>query len=244
MNRSLLFLFLLVVFFARLGFADPLKLVSTSPQFWATNVNASQKTISLTFDQRLRSTLTDWIGLDALSPPSDLQTKYSADHMSCSIDVHLDPGHVYICALNGRGIPGVGFQNEKGMPLPPTYLVFQTAGTPKPEDAPPAIVRSVPVSGDQQVDPARTKAIVLSFDKAMQTGKHGLHLFESNQPVDVSKARSGYSADGRTFTLYYDFKVATPYRIELNNVNDIGFATAKQVPLWPVQIAFTTGQPH
>ena len=90
MNRSLLLGFLLVVFFATLAFAEPLKLVSTSPQFWATNVSASEKTISLTFDQRLRSTLTDWIGLDVLSPPSNLQTKYSADHMSCSIDVHLD----------------------------------------------------------------------------------------------------------------------------------------------------------
>jgi hypothetical protein len=94
MNRSLRFGFFLAASVASLTLADQLKLVSTSPQFWATKVSANQKTISLTFDQRLRSSQTDWIGLDALSPPSDLQTKYSGDHMSCSIDVHLDPGHV------------------------------------------------------------------------------------------------------------------------------------------------------
>jgi len=132
MNRPVLIGFLFVVFLTAPALAEPLKLVSTSPQFWATNVPPSQKTITLTFDQRLRSTTTDWVGLDVLSPPSDLQTKYSPDHTSCSINVHLEPGHVYICGLNERGLPGVGFQSEKGFCLPPTYLVFQTAGTPTP----------------------------------------------------------------------------------------------------------------
>jgi hypothetical protein len=225
--------------------AEPLKLVSTSPTFWATNVNpVAQKTISLTFDQRLRGKLTDWIGLDVLSPPSDFQTTFSPDQMSCSIAVRLDPGKVYICALNGRGLPGVGFQTEKGLGLPPSFLVFQTAGTPKPEDAPPLVVRSMPANADQQVDPAKTKAIVLTFDRPMQTAKQGLHLFENNNPIDISKSRLGYSADGRTFTLYYDFKPSTPYRVALNNNNDIGFSSATRVPLWPVQLTFATAQPR
>lgn len=225
--------------------AEPIKVVSTSPVFWATNVNpTAQKTISLTFDQRLRGKLSDWIGLDVLSPPSDFQTTFSPDQMSCSIPVRLDPGKVYICALNGRGLPGVGFQNEKGLTLPPTYLVFQTTGTPKPEDAPPVIVRSLPTNGEQQVDPARTKAIVLTFDRPMQTTKQGLHLFEGERAIDLTKARLGYSPDGKIFTLYYDFKPSTPYRAVLNNTNDIGFASAGRVPLWPVEIRFATTQPH
>ena len=157
MNRSLLGL-LIVISLTAPVLADPLRLVSSSPQFWAANVNASQKTISLAFNQRLRSALTDWVGLDVLSPPSNLQTKYSADHMSCSIEVHLDPGHVYICALNGRGIPGVGFQNEKGFSLPPTYLVFQTAGTPRQEDAPPHVLGTAPANTAQDVNPLRTRS--------------------------------------------------------------------------------------
>jgi Bacterial Ig-like domain len=241
MNRSLPFGFFLATSFASLAFADQLKLVSISPQFWAANVSASQKAISLTFDQRLRSSLTDWIGLDVLSPPSDLQTKYSGDHMSCSIDVHLDPGHVYICALNGRGIPGVGFQTEKGLALPPTFLVFQTAGNVAPHDAPPRLIRSIPQHG-AMVDPRRVQSLAITFDKAMNVKKHGLHMFENGSPIDLSKSQFAYSADGMTFTLSYPFKPATQYRCELNDIHDIGFASANRVPLWPAQISFSTVQ--
>jgi hypothetical protein len=238
--KRVLLLGLILVSYAMGNPPAPLKLVSTSPQFWATNVNASQKTILLTFDQKLRSTLTDWIGLDVLSPPSDLQTKYAADHMSCSIDVHLDPGHVYICALNGRGIPGVGFQTEKGIPLPPTFLVFQTAGNIAPQDAPPHVVRSIPQHG-AAVDRTRTQSLTITFDKPMNAKKHGLHMFENNNPVDISKAQSSYSPDGLTFTLPYAFNPSTQYRFELNDVHDIGFSATTRVPLWPVQISFSTG---
>jgi len=241
MKRLIFFTLLLITSFAPLSFADPLKLVSASPQFWATSVNASQKTISVTFDQPLRSTLTDWIGLDVLSPPSDLQTKYSADHMTCSIDVHLEPGHVYVCALNGRGLPGVGFQNEKGFGLPPTFLVFQTAGNVASQDAPPHVIRSIPQHG-ATIDPTRAQSLSITFDKQMNVKKHGLHMFENNNPVDISKAKVAYSPDGMTFTLGYAFKRATQYRFELNDVHDIGFSGANQVPLWPVQISLTTAQ--
>lgn len=221
--------------------ADPIKLVSTSPQFWATNVSANQKTVSLNFDQRLRSTLTDWVGLDVLTPPSDLQTKYSPDHMSCSIDVHLEPGHVYTCALNGRGLPGVGFQNEKGFVLPPTFLVFQTAGNVAPQDAPPRVVKTIPQHG-AIIDPRKVQALSITFDKPMNIKKQGLHMFENNVPVDISKAQLGYSPDGLTFTLAYAFKPGTQYRFELNDIHDIGFSAATRVPLWPVQLSFTTAQ--
>jgi hypothetical protein len=241
MKRSLPFAILLFSFLASRVFAEPLKLLSASPQFWATGVNASQKTISLTFDQKLRNNVTDWIGLDVLSPASDLQTKYSPDHMSCTIDVHLDPGHVYICALNGRGLPGVGFQNEKGFTLPPTFLVFQTAGNIGPQDAPPHVVRSIPQSG-ATVDHTRVQSLAITFDKPMNPKKHGLHMFENNNPVDVSKAPVSYSPDGLTFTLGYAFKPATQYRFELNDIHDIGFSATNRVPLWPVQISFATGQ--
>jgi hypothetical protein len=244
MNRPLRFGFLLVIVFATSALADPLKLVSTSPQFWARNVATNQKTITLTFDQRLRSTLTDWIGLDVLSPPSDLQTKYSTDHMSCSIDVHLEPGHVYVCGLNERGLSGVGFQNEKGFALPPTYLVFQTAGTPTVENTPPHVAKTIPANGATALDPTKVRSVAVIFDVPMNIKKHGVHLFEDNQPVDISHVPFQYSADGKTFTLNYDFKPSKTYTVELNSLHDIGFARTTRVPLWPVQFTFSTGSPQ
>lgn len=228
------------------GSPVPPKLISTSPEFWAVGVDPSnQKQVSLTFDQQMSPAYTAWLGRSSLPPPEiDINSTMSQDRRTMAMKVKLQPAKVYVFGLNEKTIPGVGFQNEIGLSLPPHFLVFQTAGTPKPEDAPPVVVRTLPANGEQQVDPARTKAIVLIFDKPMQPTKQGLHLFENNNAIDVSKARFGYSADGRTFTLYYEFKASTPYRVGLNNVNDIGFATANRVPLWPVQIAFTTGQPR
>ena len=221
--------------------AGPLKLISSSPESWATNVNAAtQKKISLTFDQRLRARLTDWIGSDVLSPPSDLQTTFAADQMSCSISVQLAPGKVYICGLNGRGIPGVGFQNEKGFVLPPTFLVFQTAGPPAPQDAPPHLIKCIPANGTQQVDVTRVTALAVTFDQPMENKKHGLQMFENGKAVDITKLPFGYSADARTFTLPYTFRPGTQYRLELNGVTDIGFARANRIPLWPVQVSFST----
>jgi hypothetical protein len=223
--------------------ADPPKLVSTSPMYWAVGVDAARlKTISLTFDQRLRRRFSDWIGLDVLSPPSSLQTTFSADQTSCSIPVRLEPGKVYICGLNERGLPGVGFQNEKGMSLPPTYLVFQTAGTPTARDSPPHVTRTIPANGTTSFDPTKSKLIVVTFDTAMSTKKHGLHLFEDKQAVDISRSAFQYSPDGKTFTFTYEFKPSKTYTVELNNLHDIGCSSATHVPLWPVQFTFATGQ--
>lgn len=223
----------------------PPKLISTSPAFWAVGVDpTSQKQVSLTFDQQMSPAYTAWLGRSSIPPELDINSTMSQDRRIFFMKVKLQPAKVYVFGLNEKAIPGVGFQNEIGLSLPPHFLVFQTAGTPKSEDAPPVIVRSIPANGTQLVDPAKTKAIVLNFDKPMQTAKHGLHFFENNNAIDLSKARFGYSTDGRTFTVYYDFKASTPYRLELNNVNDIGFTSSTRIPLWPVQIAFSTGQPH
>lgn len=222
--------------------SDSPKLVSTTPVFWSVGINAAtQKTASLTFDQPMRSGFWDWFGRDVLSPDSSLHTTMSPDGTTVSVDIKVAPGKVYIMGLNEKGLPGVGFQNAKGFSLPPTYLVFQTAGTAAPEDAPPRVKGIVPANGTQQIDSTRIRAIVITFDQPMGTKKHGLHLFENDNPVDISKLPFGYSPDGKTFTLSYNFKPATRYRMELNSVTDIGFSRANRVPLWPVRIAFTTG---
>jgi hypothetical protein len=222
--------------------ADPPKLASTSPQYWAVGVNASsQKTISLTFDQPMRSGFWDWSGRDVLSPASDLHTSVSPDRLTFTIEVKLQSGRAYICGLNERGISGVGFQNEKGLSLPPTYLVFQTSGTVATKDAPPRVLRAMPQHGATGVDVARVRSVSITFDKPMNPKKHGLHLLENNNPVDISKVPYAYSPDGMTFTLPYPFKPSTQYRLELDNIHDIGFSAVNKVPLWLAQISFATG---
>lgn len=222
------------------------RLVSSSPEFWATGVNAStQKVITLTFDQRMSPGYTAMLGPSSLPPPTiEMNPSMSPDRKTFTVKVTAQPGKVYVLGLNEKNIPGVGFQNEKGMSAPPNFLAFQTAGTPAPDDVPPRAIRTNPANGETAVDPSRVKSVAITFDLPMNPKKHGMHLFENETAVDVSKAASQYSADGKTFVLGYNFKPGASYRVELNSTQDIGFTRTTRVPLWPVKFTFSTAQPR
>jgi hypothetical protein len=218
--------------------------VDTSPKAWQVGASSSQKELSVTFDQRMNPGFTAWMGRSSLTPALDVNSKISEDRMTFSIHVDLQPAKVYVFGLNEKKLPGVGFQNERGQAAPPYFLVFQTAGNPAPDDAPPRVASTIPANNAQQLDPSRLKALMITFDKPMQPGKHGLHMLENKKEVDLSKARFQYSADGKSFTIGYDFKPSTTYELQLNSTQDIGFASAKRVPLWPVGFSFSTGSPR
>ena len=219
---------------------EPPKLTTTSPGLWGVGVSPATKTVSLTFDQPMAPGMTAWLGRSSLVPEVDLNSKVSDDRRTFDLKVSLQPGKVYVLGLNEKGIPGVGFQNDKGLSLPPTFLVFQTAGNPPPDEAPPRVVSTLPANGAQTLDSTKLKAVTVNFDKPMQSAKHGLHMRENGRDIDLAKARFQYSPDGKSFTLAYDFKPSSKYEFVLNSVQDIGFTTLKRIPLWPVQFAFTT----
>jgi hypothetical protein len=200
---------------------------------------ASQKVIALTFDQPMRPGFSSWLGRSTVAPSSDAAAVLSEDRLTYSLPVALQAGKVYVFALNEKGIPGVGFQNEKGLTLPPTFLAFQTAGNVLPDDAPPKAASTLPPNG-QTADAARTKSITIVFDKPMATLKHGAMMKENGKEVDLKAARFQYSPDGKTFTLSYDFKPASSYEFELNGIHNIGFTSTQRLPLWPVRFGFHT----
>jgi hypothetical protein len=223
---------------------QPPKVVSALPSFWALGVPTSTKLVTISFDQTMRSGFWDFLGRNVLAPPTNYEVEMGADLKSYSLHVKLEPGKVYIMGLNERGLSGVGFQNEKGIAMRPAYLVFQTSGNPSADDAPPKVVATVPAQGARDIDSLEAKAVVVRFDRPMDAKKHGFHLFENRQPVDLKKISFTYSADGRTFTLNYPLKALASYEVEMNNNEDIGFAATNRVPLWPYRFAFTTGQAH
>ena len=229
------------------GFAgptDPPKITGASPGFWAVGVSTTaQKTISLTFDQRMRPDSAAWLGSDSLAPDSYGDSEISTDQRTITLPVSLSPGKVYALCLNQQSKPGIGFQNVRGFPLPRHYLVFQTAGAPAPEDTPPRVVSTIPATGSQQIDPAKVRSFSATFDRPMDPKKHGLQMTEAGKPVDLAAARFQYSPDGKTFGLAYDFKPSTSYEVTLNSTTNVGFATTTRIPLWPVRFSFTTRQP-
>lgn len=224
---------------------DPPKLTAISPQFWAVGVNPNaQKTISATFDQRMRPDSASWLGSDSLAPESFGESTLSPDRQTITLPVTLAPGKVYALCLNEQSKAGIGFQNVRGFPLARHYLVFQTAGTPLPEDMPPRAVSTAPAANAQQVDPTKTTGVTIAFDKPMDPRKHGLQIVENGKPVDLASVRFQYSPDGKTFGLAYEFKPSSTYEVTLNGVQNLGFATTTRIPLWPVRFNFTTAQPQ
>ena len=221
------------------------KIVSADPGFWSVGVSpAAQDRISLTFDKPMRPGFSSWAGRNSITPELNSPATSSEDRRTFILPVKLQPAKVYVFGLNEKGIRGIGFQDDKGLTLTPTYLVFQTAGNVAPDAAPPRLVSAVPAQGTQQVDPSTTRSITLAFDKAMDPKKHGVQLTEGGRPVDLTAARFQYSPDGKTFGLAYDFKPSTSYEVTLNSTTNIGFATTTRIPLWPVRFSFTTGQPQ
>ncbi|MGI8889933.1 MAG: Ig-like domain-containing protein [Chthoniobacterales bacterium] len=225
--------------------AERPKIVATTPKFWEIGVAPSAvKEVKVSFDRVMRSGFWDFLGNNVLPPPTNYETTMTPDLKSFGMRVNLQPGKVYILGLNERGIPGVGFQNDLGVSAHPAFLVFQTAGNPSAEDAPPRALSTSPGHASENVDPDRLKGIIVVFDQAMKAEKHGLHLFEEKKPVDLTKTTFSYSPDGKTFTLNYALKPSTHYEVVMNSTEDIGFATTNRVPLWPVRFSFATGQPH
>lgn len=218
----------------------PPKIVETSPKAWQVGANTTQKELSVTFDQRMSPGFTAWMGRSSITPPQfDVDSKISEDRRTFSIRADFQPGKVYVFGLNEKNLPGVGFQNERGQSAPPYFLVFQTAGNPAPDDAPPRVAGTNPPN-NAQVDPAKVKSLAITFDKPMQPAKHGLQILENGKEVDLSKAKFAYSGEGKVFTIGYDFKPSSSYELVLNSTQNIGFASAKRVPLWPVRFGFST----
>lgn len=188
---------------------------------------------------------TAWLGRNSIPPEIDLgDSTVSDDRKTFVLNVAMEPAKVYVLALNEKGIPGAGFQNDKGESLPRHYLVFQTAGTPPPNEAPPRVVSTTPTNGSQQLDPTRLKSLAITFDRPMQVTRHGLHMIENKKEIDLSTAKFEYSSDRKGFTLGYEFKPSSTYEFELNSTQNIGFASAQRIPLWPVKFAFSTGHPQ
>nr|MBA3571175.1 Ig-like domain-containing protein [Pyrinomonadaceae bacterium] len=211
---------------------EPPTIVSTSPKFWSVGVDAKkQNAISVTFGQPMRPGFSSWLGESSIAPDVQAEATISQDLRTFSLSLHFEPGKVYVFGLNEVGLPGVGFQTEKGLALRPTYLVFQTAGNPSQEDAPPRALSTFPGNASQDVNPATTKSITVTFDRPMQTKKHGFHLFEEKKPADLKGVSFTYSPDGKIFMLNYPLKPSTRYEVVMNCSEDIGFAATNRAPL-------------
>lgn len=220
----------------------PPRILESRPSFWEVGVSPVRvKRMSLTFDQPMRAGTSAWLGRSSVLPETRMEDEISPDYRTMYLGVELQPGRVYVFALNEKQIPGVGFQSSRGISMPRQYLVFQTSGTPSADDAPPSLARTAPSNGETGVNPARPGGIELVFNRPMRRKTHGLILFEAGQRVNLGEVKFQWSDDGLTFRLPRPLLPRTSYRIQLNANDNIGFVSAQRIPLWPREFSFETG---
>src|SRR6185503_147293 len=111
------------------------------------------------------------------------------------------------------------------------------------ESAPPVIVRTTPVAGAENVDPAGTSEIRVTFSKAMHDGSWSWSTWgEENFPETAGKPR--YLEDKRTCVLPVKLEPGRFYAIWLNSQKFKNFKDASGQPAVPYLLTFTTsGKP-
>src|SRR5262245_13796006 len=106
------------------------------------------------------------------------------------------------------------------------------------ESAPPVVIRTVPVAGSENVDPALTE-IQVTFSKAMQDGNWSWSTWnEENFPETTGKPR--YLADGRTCVLPVKLQPGKFYATWLNSPKFTNFKDASGRSAVPYLLAFVT----
>lgn len=221
--------------------ATPPQLVQTEPAAWSTSVRPSLRRVLLQFDQPMRPGFTDWIGRRSLMPAEfTLDDHISPDLRSQWLDVSLEPGRVYVFALNERGRRGVGFQNQRGVAMEPHFLVFRTSGQMLAEHSPPQVVSTSPEHQASDVDPALFTGISVTFDRPMMTDDHGFIVAVNNQLLRLDEIEFEWNDEATTCLLRLPLLPQSRYRVILNSQRNIGFRATNRAPLWPVQLSFQT----
>ncbi len=103
------------------------ELMSMEPNNGAMNVDPKTAELRVTFNMPMNSGMS-WTGGGPSFPKlaEGKKASWSADGLTCTLPVALEPGHEYQLGLNGPNHKN--FQSKAGVPLEPVVYQFSTAG--------------------------------------------------------------------------------------------------------------------
>lgn len=101
----------------------------------------------------------------------------------------------------------------------------------------PKLISLTPKNGAGDVDPA-VKAIVITFDRAMQKGNWS--VVGGGDDFPEVTGRPSYDASGKVLTIPVRLKPGWTYRFQLNSPRHQGFRSSAGVALEPVPVEFRT----
>jgi hypothetical protein len=114
-----------------------------------------------------------------------------------------------------------------------------TAGSPSVEGFPPVVIRTVPTSGDQAVDPS-LREIRVTFSKDMMTHEMWSFVYAAPAPFPKIAGKIHYLGDNRTCVLPVALEPGKTYGIWINSQEHNSFRDTYQHPAVPYLLVFKT----
>jgi hypothetical protein len=111
------------------------------------------------------------------------------------------------------------------------------SGKPSVQTMPPAVVKTVPESGDTKVDPA-TSEIKVTFSKKMSGGMSWSQI--SNDTFPQTTGKPHYDADGKTCVMPVKLEPGKTYVIWLNSAKFTNFKDTTGKSAVPYLLVFET----
>lgn len=216
----------------------------TEPACWAREVPAGETTLEVFFERAVN--LTEILAASdaaAVLPEFLSPFKPGGEAGAFSAVARLQPGRVYVLPLTAGG-SGAG-----GKALTSSYVVLQTEGDARPEQAPPKVtgieLRQGTLTGaDARAaakDPRQPTASVLriTFDRDMNPATHGFILAQGEEAISLATNQVVYDKKARAWQATF---LAPPgiISVRLNSESNVGFRSADpgRLPAWPVQLSF------
>lgn len=122
----------------------------------------------------------------------------------------------------------------------PTVFLKPEGGDKKVSDAPPVVVKTEPVAGTEDVDPA-TKEIRVTFSKEM-TDKSWSWATDTARGADIDGDNIRYDKDKKTCVMDVKLKPETTYATWINVDKFQNFKDADGTPAVPYLLVFRTGK--
>jgi hypothetical protein len=217
----------------------PPRIIKTSPDIGATEVDPGLTEITVTFDRDMGDGMS-WTGGGSEFPksPEGQQARWR-DKRTCVLPVKLYAAQYYRVGINAPSFHG--FQSAEGVPVPPSAIYFATTGASemlKRKTQVPRIVRLEPLNGAKEVSPAVTELRVtfnIPMAKSFSWTGGGPEF-----PGAPSGKKPYWTEDKKTCVLPVELKPGSNYRLGLNSPSYKGFQSAGGVALDPVAYSFRT----
>lgn len=222
------------------GAADgPPRIVSTTPEVGATDVDPELKEITITFDRDMAGGFS-WTGGPPDFPPAPDGAKARwVNKRTCALPVQLQAARYYRVGINSTSFQN--FRSADGVPVRPSAIYFTTKGASedlKKKANKPVIVGLEPKNGAQDVDPNITELRV-TFNVPMGGGFSWTGGGEQFPPIPEGK-RPSWNPDKKSCVLPVKLEPGKSYRLGLNSPSHKNFQSAGGVPLDPVVYTFRT----